>query len=263
MQIATNNTSLNCKIDGPEGAPWLTFSNSLAADLTMWDIQADYFKDRYRILRYDTRGHGQSEAIQGPYTLKMLADDVIGLWDELEIEKSHFVGLSLGGMIAQSLALKYPDRLHSIAVCDSRADSPEMYRANWTQRIPEVEQNGLEPLVETTVERWFTDACRESKPEMIDQVRKMIRSTSKQGYIGCAQAILNLDYLTQLKEINLPAIFIVGAQDGGTPPEAALAMHEEVTNSKYVEIDPAAHVSNMENPEVFNQSLDDFLSEIN
>ncbi len=262
MQISTNDTSLNCRIDGPEGAPWLTFSNSLAADLTMWDIQTEYFKDKYRILRYDTRGHGQSEAIKGPYTLEMLADDVIGLWDELKIEKSHFIGLSLGGMIAQSLALRHPDRLHSIAVCDSRADCPEMYKSNWHQRIPEVEQNGLEPLVESTVERWFTEAFRESKPEMMDKVRRMIRSTSKQGYIGCAQAILTLNYLDRLKAIKLPSLFIVGAQDSGTPPDAARAMHKEVAHSKYVEIDPAAHVSNMENPEVFNQSLGDFLSEI-
>ena len=118
----------------------------------------------------------------------------------------------------------------------------------------------MEPLVEPTIQRWFTDDCRSAHPDMMDRVRNMIRSTSSLGYIGCAHAILGLDYLSQLKNINLPAIFIVGAQDGGTPPEAAQDMHKEVSGSQYVEIDPAAHVSNMENPDAFNNVLDNFLS---
>ena len=263
MKITANNVSLNYEVDGPEGAPWMTFSNSLAADLSMWDPQVSHFKDRYRILRYDTRGHGKSEPISGAYTLDMLANDVVELWNALGINKSHFIGLSLGGMTAQSLALQYPERMHSIAICDSRADCPEGYRSNWHQRIPEVEKKGMEPLVEPTLQRWFTDGCRSAEPEMMDRVRAMIRSTSSFGYIGCAHAILGLDYLSRLKAITLPAIFIVGAQDGGTPPEAAQAMHKEVTGSQYMEIDPAAHVSNMENPVAFNKTLDDFLSGIN
>ena len=258
MKISANGISLNYEVDGPVGAPWITFSNSLAADLTMWDVQAKYFKDRYRVLRYDTRGHGKSEPVQGPYTLDMLTEDVLGLWKALGGDKSHFVGLSLGGMTAQSMALNYPEHLHSIAVCDSRADCPEAYRSNWHQRIPEVEQNGMEPLVEPTIQRWFTEDCRSAHPDMMDKVRSMIRSTSDLGYIGCAHAILGLDYLSQLKTISLPAIFIVGAQDGGTPPEAAQEMHNQVLNSQYVEIDPAAHVSNMENPETFNRALEKF-----
>ena len=263
MKITSNNVSLNYEVDGPEGAPWMTFSNSLAADLSIWDPQVNHFRDKYRILRYDTRGHGKSEPISGAYTLDMLANDVLGLWNALGINKSHFIGLSLGGMTAQSLALQYPERMHSIAICDSRADCPEGYRSNWHQRIPEVEKNGMEPLVEPTLQRWFTNGCRSAEPEMMDRVRAMIRSTSSFGYIGCAQAILGLDYLSKLKAITLPAIFIVGAQDGGTPPEAAQAMHKEVAGSQYVEIDPAAHVSNMENPVAFNKTLDDFLSGLN
>ena len=190
-------------------------------------------------------------------------DPVVELWNALGINNSHFIGLSLGGMTAQSLALQYPERLNSIAVCDSRADCPEGYRSNWHQRIPEVEKNGMEPLVEPTLQRWFTDGCRNAEPDMMDKVRAMIRSTSSFGYIGCAQAILELDYLSKLKAITLPTIFIVGAQDGGTPPEAAQAMHKEVAGSQYMEIDPAAHVSNMENPTDFNKTLESFLSGLN
>lgn len=254
------NVSINYEVSGPDGAPWITFSNSLAADLSMWDPQCKFFEKRYRILRYDTRGHGKSTSPQGPYTLDMLGDDVIELWDNLKIGKSHFVGLSLGGMIAQNLALRHPNRLISIAVCDSRADCPEGYKANWHQRIPEVEKFGMAPLIESTVQRWFTDECRAAEPEMIDRVKAMIGSTSNQGYIGCAQAILGLDYLAELKNISIPAIFIVGAQDTGTPPEAAKAMHQQVKTSQFVEINPAAHVSNLENPIQFNDAIDNFLS---
>jgi len=118
----------------------------------------------------------------------------------------------------------------------------------------------MDPLVEPTLQRWFTDACRDAQPEMMDKVRAMVRSTTSLGYVGCAHAILGLDYLSQLKNVKLPTIFIVGAQDGGTPPEASQAMHKEVAGSQYMEIDPAAHVSNMENSKAFNKTLDDFLS---
>ena len=135
MLIEINGVKINYELEGKEGNPCLTFSNSLAANLNMWDPQAEYFKENYRILRYDTRGHGQSEAAEPPYSLETLADDVVGLWAQLGINKSHFIGLSLGGMIGQGLALRYPDKLLSLAVCDSRADCPEQYRNNWHQRI--------------------------------------------------------------------------------------------------------------------------------
>ena len=262
MLIEINGVKINYELEGKEGNPCLTFSNSLAANLNMWDPQAEYFKENYRILRYDTRGHGQSEAAEPPYSLETLADDVVGLWAQLGINKSHFIGLSLGGMIGQGLALRYPDKLLSLAVCDSRADCPEQYRNNWHQRIPEVEKNGMDPLVEPTITRWFTEDCINARPEMMDEVRQMVGATSKEGYIGCAQAILGLNYLDSLDTIELPSIFIVGAQDTGTPPEAAKAMHEKVSGSIYQEIDPAAHVSNMENPTAFNKALENFLENI-
>ena len=201
MLIEINGVKINYELEGKEGNPCLTFSNSLAANLNMWDPQAEYFKENYRILRYDTRGHGQSEAAEPPYSLETLADDVVGLWAQLGINKSHFIGLSLGGMIGQGLALRYPDKLLSLAVCDSRADCPEQYRNNWHQRIPEVAKNGMDPLVEPTITRWFTEECINAKPEMMDEVRQMVGATSKKGYIGCAQAILGLNYLDNLDTI--------------------------------------------------------------
>jgi len=260
MQANINGFSMHYEIEGPEDAPWLTFSNSLAADLTMWDPQAAHLKDRFRILRYDTRGHGGTEAAPGPYSFEMLSDDVITLWDELGIRQSHFVGLSLGGMTAQCLALNNPDRLLSLVVSDSRADVPDAYRDFWMGRIPVIERDGVEPLVEPTLERWFTEKGRETKAALMDDVRAMVRRTSEAGYIGCAQAILGLNYLEDLNKITLPTLFVVGAQDGGTPPEASRAMHERVSGSHYVEIDPGSHVCNLENPTDFNTALDAFLS---
>ncbi|MEE2745529.1 MAG: 3-oxoadipate enol-lactonase [Pseudomonadota bacterium] len=245
-----------------QNAIWLTFSNSLATSLDMWESQVQYFRENYNILTYDTRGHGSSAATIGPYSLEMLADDVIELWDSLNIEKSHFIGLSLGGMIAQNLALNYPDRLLSVLICDSRADCTGPYRENWYKRIPNVEQNGLEILVDASIERWFTERFREENHNKIEQMKNMIRNTSVDGYVGCANAILDLDNLNKLAEINVPTGFIVGAQDSGTPPEAARAMHKKVQNARYFEIDPAAHISNVENPQAFNKIVKDFLNNI-
>ena len=129
MKIKTNGVMLNAEVEGREGAPWLTFSNSLATDLTMWDAQAKALAARYRILRYDKRGHGKSDAPPGPYDLPMLVKDVIGLWDHLGIDRSHFVGLSIGGMTALGLGIDHADRLISIVPCDCRADSPPEFRA--------------------------------------------------------------------------------------------------------------------------------------
>ena len=262
MQSTINGLTMRYEIEGPEDAPWLTFSNSLAADLTMWDPQAAHLKDRFRILRYDTRGHGSTEAPAGPYSFEALAADVLALWDELGIQQSHFVGLSLGGMTAQCLALNNADRLLSLVISDSRGDVPDAYRDFWMSRILMIEADGVEPVVEPTLERWFTEDGRASQPDLMDDVRAMVRRTSTAGYIGCAQAILELNYLDHLDQITLPTLFIVGAQDGGTPPEASQGMHDRVAGSGYVEIDPGSHVCNLENPGEFNAALDGFLGDV-
>ena len=262
MRVPANGISIYYEVAGPEGAPWLTLSNSLATDLQMWDPQLDVLAENFRVLRYDTRGHGMSESLHGPYSLDLLADDVIALWDALRIKQTHFVGLSLGGMTAQALALKCPERFLSLTIADSRADCPDAYRDFWLQRIAAVENEGVASVVEATLERWFTDACRESQPAMMDGLRKMISGTSGNGYIGCTHAIMGLDFLDQLHRIDLPALFLVGTQDGGTPPEANRAMHEQVKNSQYVEIDPGSHLCNMENSEAFNQVLTGFLADV-
>jgi 3-oxoadipate enol-lactonase len=261
MNIEANGISFNTKIEGAEGAPWVTFSNSLACDLSMWDGQVALLQDDYRILRYDTRGHGGTDAPEGPYSFDMLVGDVIGLWDALGIERGHFIGLSLGGMTALGLALGHAARLASITVCNARAEAPPAFRDIWDARIATVSDDGMEPTIDTTLERWFTPVFAAGDPPVFDDVRGMIRSTSPEGYIGCARALQGLDYLPRLGGISTPALFIAGSGDGATPPDGMRAMHQAVRNSRYVELDPAAHISNLEQPEAFNEAISAFLAE--
>jgi 3-oxoadipate enol-lactonase len=182
MLVQTNGVKLNVEIEGREGAPWLTFSNSLATDLTMWDAQVAALKDRYRILRYDKRGHGKSDAPKGPYDLPMLVKDVIGLWDHFGIRRSHFVGLSIGGMTALGLGIDHAARLLSIVPCDCRADSPAEFRDSWDPRIAVAEgPQGCAGLVPATLERWFTAETRKAHPDRMAYMTKLISTTSVAG----------------------------------------------------------------------------------
>ena len=185
--------------------------------------------------------------------------DVTGLMDAVGVETAHYVGLSLGGMTGLGLALKAPERLKTLTVCDARADAPAAFRDGWDERIPVAREKGMGPLVEPTIERWFTQEFRDAKPPVLDKVRGMIRGTSVDGYIGCGRAIQNLYYLPRLGQIGVPTLFVAGAQDMATPPNAMTAMHEAVPESQYALIDPAGHLSNIENPEPFMRAVGGFL----
>jgi 3-oxoadipate enol-lactonase len=258
MLVQTNGVKLNVEIEGREGAPWLTFSNSLATDLTMWDAQVAALKDRYRILRYDKRGHGKSDAPKGPYDLPMLVKDVIGLWDHFGIRRSHFVGLSIGGMTALGLGIDHAARLLSIVPCDCRADSPDEFRDSWDPRIAVAEgPQGCAGLVPATLERWFTAETRKAHPDRMAYMTKLISATSVAGYVGCGRALQNIPYLPRVGEIKVPTLFIAGTTDVMVEPTRDL--HKRVPGSRYVEIGPAGHLSNLDQPELFNAALAAFL----
>lgn len=259
MKIASNGITLHYLIEGREGAPWVTFSHSLACDLRMWEGQVEALGREFRLLRYDTRGHGRSDAPSGAYSFDMLMDDVVGLWDALGIRRSHFIGLSLGGMTALGLALEHRERLESICVCDARADTSEEAAKVWSERAQSVLKSGMDIVLEPTLQRWFTGPAFAAKLPGIAQARQMILGTPPQGYAGCAEAIRQLDYLPRLGQITTPALFIVGSEDPGAPPEAARAMHEAVKGSRLVEIAGAAHLANLERPTEFNRALLGFL----
>lgn len=261
MKIQANGITMHCELEGPGSAPVVTLSHSLATDLSMWDSQAALLKSSgFRVLRYDTRGHGGTDAPEGPYTLEQLAEDVQTLLQVLGIRKTHFVGLSMGGMIAQVLALKHPDTLHSLVLCDTSSRIPEEALPVWEERIQTAQTQGMAPHVEPTMERWFTASFRRKPLPILDRIRRMILSTPVQGYIGCSQAIMGLNLTERLEEIALPTLVVVGEEDPGTPVSASRAIHEKIKGSELVILASAAHLSNIEQEQAFNAAVLDFLN---
>lgn len=260
QKITANGVSFNCAIDGPEGAPWITFSNSLATNLTMWEPQIEALKDDYRMLRYDKRGHGDTEAVEGPYNWDMLVGDVVALWDALNIEKSHFVGLSMGGMTAFGLAQDHADRLIGTVATNTRADAPPVFRDAWDGRIATVEENGMGPMADPTVERWCSDQFLASGSPTLDKMKQMVASTSVAGFVGCAHALKELNFQDRLGEIDTPMLFIAGKEDMATPSDNMKLIQQQVAGSKFVELSPAGHLSNMEQPEAYSAALRDFFN---
>ena len=259
MKSKVNGISVNYELHGKEGAPWLVLSHSLACSVRMWDPQIAALKDRYRILAYDTRGHGGTEAPKGAYTLELLADDLSALLRELKIASAHYCGLSMGGMIGQTFALKYPGVLKTLTLADTTSRYPAEAAALWADRIKTAEARGMEPLAQPTLERWFTEPFRKSHPAEVDAIRKLIVSTPVAGYVGCSHAIPKINLTARLKEIRCPILVIVGEQDPGTPLAMAKEIHENAPGSKLVVLPQAAHLANLEQPAAFTLALEDFL----
>jgi len=262
MKLIVNGISIHYTLNGPAGAPVVTLSHSLATNLAMWEPQVAALASKFRVLRYDTRGHGGTDAPAGVYSLDQLAEDARALLGELGIERTHFVGLSMGGMIGQTLALKHPEMFRSLVLCDTSSRVPPEARPTWDERIRLAGAQGMEPLVEPTIGRWFTPNFIAGRPEVVEPIRTMIRRTPPQGFAGCGQAIKMLDLTDQLHRIVLPTLVIVGEEDLGTPVAAARAIHERIAGSRLVILPSAAHLSNLEQAEPFNRALLDFLGAV-
>jgi 3-oxoadipate enol-lactonase len=260
MKVKANGIDINYEIEG-EG-PWLTMSHSLACNLHMWDPQMPVLTKKFKVLRFDTRGHGQSSAPAGEYTLEQLADDLKGLLDALKIRQTHYVGLSMGGMIAQAFALKYPGVFQSMVLADTTSRRPPNAGQMWGERIQNAQTKGMGALVSGTLERWFTEPYRNSRKDVMEKIGNDIRNTPVNGFVGCCHAISKVDYLDRLKEIKVPALIIVGEQDHGTPPEAARVIQQNLPGSELKIISSAAHISNVEQAQVFNDSMLGFLNRV-
>jgi 3-oxoadipate enol-lactonase len=261
MKIRVNGVNLNYRIDGPENAPWVTLSNSLATTHQMWDPQLETLTKRYRVLRYDKRGHGESEATSGPYSFELLADDVFALLDALKIAQTHFVGLSMGGMTGMTMALKKPGVLRSLVLCDTASQDPLGDPKLWQQRIDAVNAGGsMEPMVEATVARFLTADTIKNKPQVADLVRQMVRATNTTGYIGCCQALSQLALTDRISAITLPTMIVVGAEDPATNVGMAREIHERIKGSELVILERAAHLSNMDQPAAFGAAVLGFLA---
>ncbi len=260
MKVKANGIDINYEIEG-EG-PWLTMSHSLACNLHMWDPQMPVLTKKFKVLRFDTRGHGQSSAPAGEYTLEQLADDLKGLLDALKIKQTHYAGLSMGGMIAQAFALKYPGVFQSMVLADTTSRRPPNAGQMWGERIQNAQTKGMGALVQGTLERWFTEPYRNSRKDVMEKIGNDIRNTPVNGFVGCCHAISKVDYLDRLKEIKVPALIIVGEQDHGTPPEAARVIQQNLPRSELKIIPSAAHISNVEQAQVFNDSMLGFLNRV-
>jgi 3-oxoadipate enol-lactonase len=261
QMVSVGSVDIATYVDGEPGRPWIVLSNSLAADSCSWDHQLSLLTQSFRVLRYDTRGHGRSSAPEGPYTFEHLTGDVVALMDHYGIEKADFLGLSMGGMTGLGLAIDHPSRVTRLICCDARSDAPSPFVDNWTARIASVESAGnMEPVAAFNRERWFTPAFIASRSSVIDKTMKTILATSTRGYFGCARALQKLDYKRHLGRIKCPTLFVCGAQDAASPPAVMREMTGLVPGAALKLVDPGAHLCNIENPEGFNAIVSEWLS---
>jgi 3-oxoadipate enol-lactonase len=258
MPIRTiNGEPFNILVEGPENAPVLMFSNSLSSNLSMWDAQAEALKGQYRIVRYDSRGHGKSVADKAPYSIAQLGADALAIMDALKLERVHWCGLSKGGMVGQWLLTHHAHRIGKAVLANTAAQMPPPEL--WNGRIRNVSQNGMAAIVDATIDRWFTKRFQAAAPVEIARVKKMIAATPAEGYCGCCAAIRDMDQRDAIRSITNPVVLISGAHDPATTPAMMLDMRERIPGSRWTSLD-ASHISNIEQPEAFTAALKGFLA---
>ena len=255
--LKSGEAGIHYTLEGQSGLPVLVFSNSLGANYSMWDQQASEFRKKFRILRYDTRGHGQSSSPPGLYSIELLAKDVIALLDAQGLDHVHFCGLSMGGMIGMWLGVHAPGRLNKLVLCNTgaRIGTPE----SWSTRIEAVQKGGMSSVALAIIERWFTLAFRQKAPNTMANILKMIEEANPEGYIACCAAIRDFDCREQLGKIHAPTLVISGAHDPATPPADGRFLAQQIPGARYVELN-AAHLSNIEDRDQFNNELAAFLN---
>jgi 3-oxoadipate enol-lactonase len=258
MRVEANGIHVHCQVSGPAEAPWLIFGNSHATNLSMWEPQRACFAERFRVLVYDQRGHGETDAPDGRYAFATLIDDLVALMDELSIERAHYCGLSMGGATGMGLALRHPERIDHLTVCDSPCASSVASAVQWEERIAIARAHGMAALVDSTLARWFPPETLAANPAHVGHLRRMIASTPVNGYAGCAAALADHDFRTGLADVRMPVLLMVGEQDG-VVPAAMKAMHAELPGSCFVPLAGAGHISNLDRPDAFNRALGEFL----
>ncbi|CAM5609273.1 3-oxoadipate enol-lactonase OS=Stutzerimonas stutzeri OX=316 GN=pcaD PE=4 SV=1 [Stutzerimonas stutzeri] len=253
------DASLNYRFDGAEGLPVLVLSNSLGTSLGMWDEQIPVFANHFRVLRYDTRGHGESTTSPGPYSIEQLGRDVLGLLDGLGIESFSFCGLSMGGLIGQWLALHAGPRLQRLVLCNTAAKIGT--EQIWNDRIETVlrgQQQAMRDMRDASVARWFTPGFAEQQPDVARRITDMIASTSPDGYAANCAAVRDADFREQLAAITAPTLVVCGAKDLVTTVEHGQFIRAQVAGAELVAFE-AAHLSNVEAGQAFTQRVLEFL----
>jgi 3-oxoadipate enol-lactonase len=246
------------RVDGTDG-PWVVLIHALGANHTLWDATARHLAPRYRVLRYDLRGHGGTDAPFGPYTMQRLADDLAGLMDALEIAQANVCGISVGGMVAQMMGVRYPERLLSLTLCDTSSHTPMEAHPMWHNRIGQVEAHGMAELADATLARWLTEPYRRASPDEVARIRAMLLGTPVHGYVGVAQAIMAFDLAEALSRIHCPTLVVVGEQDEGSPVSASRAIALAVHGARLEVLPHAAHLAPIEQADRFYAVFDTFL----
>jgi 3-oxoadipate enol-lactonase len=257
MLISLKGRCVYYDLTGPEAGPVVCFTHSLASDSGMWAEQLPpLLAAGFRVLRLDMRGHGGSETVAGHYTMSALAGDVAAAIDALGLDRVHYVGLSIGGMIGQGFALEHGEKLRSLMLCDTLPSTLPDAKAAWAPRIEAVTKaNSLAPIADATMDRWFTGAFKPRNPQRWQQIRDTVAETSPSGFLGCAAAILDFDWVLGLRSLKVPTLVVCGGEDPGTPPAQNRRIAELVPGARYEEIANARHFPNVERAEAFNEIL--------
>jgi 3-oxoadipate enol-lactonase len=255
-QFVRDAVTIHYEVAGNPEGPWLFFSHSLGANLSMWEPQIEAFSRSFRVLRFDTRGHGQSSVPPGPYSVAQLGEDVLALADHVSAKHFHFCGLSMGGLIGQWLGLNAPERLGKLVLCDTaaRIGNPE----SWGDRIRTVESSGIGAIVEGGLQRWFTPRFFRDHADTVNQFRSMIVSTNPKGYIANCAALAQADFTSSVHAISVPVLAVCATHDPVTTVEDARFLVDAINGAQLLELD-AAHLSNVEQADSFNKAVFDFL----
>lgn len=251
-----NDVSIHYTLDGDPRAPVLVLSNSLGTSLAMWQPQIEQLSKHFYVLRYDTRGHGQSGVTPGPYSIAQLGGDVIALLDHLKVERAHICGLSMGGITAMWLALHHPQRVNGLILCNTAAyiGPPD----NWTARAALVRQDGMESIASAVVSRWLTAEHALEHPDQVDELVAMLSATPAEGYAASCIAVRDSDLRWDVAGIQARTLIIAGSGDLPTPPADGKFLNGQIQHSQYIELD-AAHLSNRQQAEKFSTAVINFL----
>ncbi len=251
-KIEINGCALNYRIDGPDGAPGVVMGNSLATNYSMWDGQISALTDKYRVLRMDKRGHGDSDPGAADVTIESLADDVVGLATELGFTGGHYVGLSIGGMIGQAIGMNHPAAFKSLTLCATTSQVPTETHPMWEDRIAMAENEGMHTLVDGTLERWFSAPYRESDPDRVAEVGKMVAATTPTGYVRCCRGIMAMAFTDTIGAITTPTLVVPGELDPALPVPMSEVIAGKIPGARMEVVANAAHLCNVEQPDAFN-----------
>lgn len=259
MKIRVNGIQINYELSGKDNGPVVVLSHALGCNLNMWRDQESKLASEFKVLRFDTRGHGLSDAPSERYSLDLLIQDALCLLDALNIEKVHWVGMSMGGMLGQAITINNPTRIASLTLCDTGPFMPPEKQIEWKTKIDMVRNQGIESIVQESLKDWFTPEFHLKETLALNEIRQQLLSTSTVGYEGCVWAIMGLNFIDRIKEIMQPTLIMVGGKDLKVPVGVSKMMHEKISGSELVVIPEAAHLSSVGQPEVFNHHLLKFL----